>query len=456
MTLSPIVPTRPTPRRRSDVQRGRSLLACTALVAGAVLLPAAPATAAADPSRATYLTPGQLSGATVTYTITDETASGTTTDTSTISYDTRGREIAQVDVSTDTAGAEVERTERTWEYDQRGRLTRETRVYDVDGDGPTAPGTTVVTTTYDKQDYVLSKVTTVDVDGDGVVDSSNTTTFGRDQRGRQLTSTSADDTDDDGTADGSTVSRTTYDARGRITRYEEDSLDGAGNVLTHEVDEVTYDQQGRLATQVHSEYSGGVLDSKFRSTSGYDKQGNQVEIEFALDLDGDGSTDLLQTQSATYSPAGRLVDLTIITYDGGTTSAPVSSTSTSHSTYDSQGRLVSSVDEFDSDGDGTVDLVSRQSTTYDSQGRRSTTVSEVDTDGDGTVDSTFTTTHGYDSKGRLSTVDSTATGTTGDLTFRSLVTMTYESRTTVVTTIETDVDGDGTVDRTYTSRRTVT
>lgn len=447
---------RPAPRRARSARPAAAGVVVAALTA-TTLLPAAPASAAPDPNRAMYLTPGQLNGATVVTETATESATGTYTSTDTETHDRNGRPTSRLSVTVDTAGDEVQRVETSWEYDSRGRLTREVTATDPDGTGPAGPTTLVRTTTFDKQDYVLSKVTTIDLTSDGVVDSTSNATFDRDHRGRPLTSTTADDTDNDGTIDGSTVTTTTYDGRGRVTSVEDTTLDGTGAVVSRLVSSQTFDQQGRNATSTTSHYAGATtLTRRTTYINAYDKQGNVTSLHAETDADGDGDVDGLQVYTYTYDSSGRLIDSSVSSYMGATTSTPLQSRATAHNVYDSQARIVRSEYRGDADGDGTDDNLTVQSTTYDSQGRRTSDVTTVDYGADGTVELTYTSTRRYDSKGRYAGADTISTDATGTLTYADRSTVTYPDKATLLTVSEFDTDGDGVYEQTYTQRRTVT
>ena len=109
-------------------------------------------------------------------------------------------------------------------------------------------------------------------------------------------------------------------------------------------------------------------------------------------------------------------------------------------TFDANGNLTS--EERDSDGDGTADVISTY--TYDANGNR--TRSEYDSDGDGTSDRIYTYTFDANGNQTRSEYDSDGDGTVDEIT-----TYTYDANGNL-TSEERDSDGDGTADEitTYT------
>lgn len=428
-----------------------------AVLTGLVVLGSAgPAGAAPDPSRALYLTPGQLAGAVVTTTFVTETPGGASVTTSSEQYDNRGRATLLTVVTTDGAGGpEVERSEWAWEYDARGRLAVEIRVRDADGDGPLRPSTLTVTTGYDRADYVTTKVVTVDDESDGSIDSTTTTGFGRDRRGRVLTSTVEDDTDNDGVLDGSLVTAVTYDAHGRILQVDTTSHAGDGTVLLAEVLAYDHDTRGRLVGSTQATHDGsGVLVAHVAYASTYDNRGNQATTLVRVDHDGDGVIDNRQEHAWEYDAGGRLVRSVVSQY-ADDAATMLTGRSEVRAGYDSRGRYTGAVSESDFGGDGGVDFVTREGVTYDAQGRRSVQLVEQDHDGDGTYDSRSLTLTTYDGRGRLEGIEFRSSSV-GAADFVSVTAFAYPTRDLLVITVSDDFDDDGTVDRTYTQTRTVT
>jgi hypothetical protein len=144
---------------------------------------------------------GDLLGAVVTRTLTTTQGGESTTQVVTDHYDTRGRLVLQDVVGTDASGGVVLREQSTSEYDAKGQLVHEATVSDYDGDGPGAPITNAVDTTFDAAGFVVRKVATVDYESDGVPEQRQVVSFDNDRKGRAVSTKVANDFDGDGVDD---------------------------------------------------------------------------------------------------------------------------------------------------------------------------------------------------------------------------------------------------------------
>jgi hypothetical protein len=176
----------------------------------------------------------------------------------------------------------------------------------------------------------------------------------------------------------------------------------------------------------------GRIDLRETTTSTYDAVGNLLTIVYEYDWDGDGeaTADFLETTANTYDDASNLLtivyessfggrverrDTTTNTYDptgnllttvyeyywhsyrGNTASWRTTTTNT----YDMAGNLIASIEELDSDGNGTIDSRSTTTNTYDAAGNLIAVLVESDNDGNNTVDYRSTTSSTYDAAGNL-------------------------------------------------------
>ena len=176
----------------------------------------------------------------------------------------------------------------------------------------------------------------------------------------------------------------------------------------------------------HDDDGDGTTDAIYTYT--YDSNGNRLKI--FSDTNVDGITD--GTTTNTYDSNGKELTLT---YDvGGIVSYELTNT------YDSNGNR--QTQNFDSDGDGTVDEITTY--TYDSYENVSTI--SIDTNGDGAADLIFIETH--DTNGNTIT---SSTDSDGDGTVDRIITNTYDGNENRIS-YSTDTDADGTVDKinTYT------
>ncbi|WP_310962518.1 RHS repeat domain-containing protein [Nocardioides terrisoli] len=410
----------------------------------------APASATPDPYAALTLSPAELRGAVVT-TTTDVKAMDGRVQRATVTtvYDTSGHVVSQSRVITDAAGTVTERSDRHSEYDARGQLIDTVSTFDSDGDGPGPTSTAVDTPNYDRQGHLTSEQQTVDDNGDGVIDRTNTFAFGNDRRGRALTTTY--DYSNSNESGSGYVLTTTYDQRGNVLEWDTVQHDEHGAVLLHDVVKLAYDSRGQLIRQTQSQAQGpGALTLMQDEQQTYDPRGQLTLLNARIDDDGDGVYDRQIDVRNDYGQAGRLLRSVTTSTD------PASGRTTNLEAvtygYDNRGRQVSTLAEFDTDGDGVPEATQRLISKYDSQGRLEHTTGDThDADGQ-LVDNQFYA-YTYDTKGRISLESwtDTASGSTTTATTR----YDYIGRSTVTYTSDVDYGDDGVIDDSVTVTRTL-
>jgi len=242
----------------------------------------------------------------------------------------------------------------TYVYDADGNMTD--RYVDTNGDGVDDH---ISAWTYDADGNLLTAE--VDSDGDGTIDER--TTWGYDADGNEVEEHK--DSDGDGVIDSSEWRN--YDSDGNLLdeSYDNDGDSVADNVYTY-----YRDSDGNPLSADNDTDGDGLIDREWIWT--YDTDGNNTFIE--VDTDVDGVTDLVYYE-ATFDVDG---NRTWYAYDSDLDGAW---DETYTYTYDSDGNMLSAVEDTDGDGNAEVTY------TYRSEGD---TTSEVnDSDSDGVVDSTY-------------------------------------------------------------------
>lgn len=388
------------------------------------------------------LTHGDLVGSVVTRTAVTTQGGESVTQVTTDHYDIRGRLALETVVGTDASGAVVSRQTSTNEYDERGLLVHESTVSDGDGDGPGAPYTFAVDTTFDQAGYVVAKVRIIDYDSDGVPEEKWVGTFANDHKGRAVTTTIGDDTDGDGVDDATVTQVTVYDGKGNVLR-DTATYGTAEGVRSTEVAVNTYGAHGQPLTSTWTTYGpDGALVMSGLMTETYDSRRNLTESVITYDYDADGVDDYRSANTWSYDVKGRAVLLK-------------TDSSTERFDYDAQGRLVLDETVMDWDGDGRPEYVTRRVVSYDHQGQPLTDVTSYDYDADGSVDGSYRLGYVYDSRGRATTYVASSLDGAGMLLNRESRTYVYASRTDYTVTTQHDYDGDGSVDSTSVETRQV-
>jgi hypothetical protein len=245
--------------------------------------------------------------------------------------------------------------EMAYSYGQAHRISKAVIVTDPDGAGPLPPSTRVDTLTRNNRHKLTSIVTTIDEDSDGVIDStpsqtgfdqrgrvsatrvedsgtvtttavtydphgnvtssttdvddlstpqspdfrdaqlqsSDTTTFSRTNRGSLTGSVEMLDSDGDGHVDLTAVSTATYDTQDNILTTGTTVHDGADVYEARQV--YTNDKAGNPVEIVATETLNGALLDSSDSVATYDTFGRMVRSVESRDIDGDGNVDTIET-----------------------------------------------------------------------------------------------------------------------------------------------------------------
>jgi hypothetical protein len=208
-----------------------------------------------------------------------------------------------------------------------------------------------------------------DRDGDGVLDSREAHVY--DAFGRQTSSQLTFDNDLDHVTDQDYSTTYEFDARGKITAFEQRSADTfpGGSRATYRLVENEVDAFGRPVRQ--------VVD---------------------LDWDSDGTVDSRETTITHHDGqyGGTLTRTTDSNVDGIADSGIAVT-----EVRDAQRRLLSRVTEWDDDANGVVDASSTDTAEYDDVARTARMVSDNDADADGTPDLRTVTTWRFDRAGNV-------------------------------------------------------
>ena len=268
------------------------------------------------------------------------------TSTETRGFDQRGRVIATrvEDSGTVTTTAVT--------YDPHGNVTSSTTDVD-DLSTPQSPdfrdaSTATFSGPHDLIDRQTDQQFTFDAVGDAQLQSSDTTTFSRTNRGSLTGSVEMLDSDGDGHVDLTAISTATYDNQDNILATGTTVHDGADVYEARQV--YTNDKAGNPVEIVATETLNGALLDSSDSVATYDRFGRMVRSVESRDTDGDGNVDTIETFVPTYDSKDRIVHVVDTVTDGAgvllfsRTSTTVYGKSTSTDT-----------DEYDDNGDGTID-----------------------------------------------------------------------------------------------------
>ncbi len=273
----------------------------------------------------------------------DGTIDSTRTDDST--FDRRGR-IAQERIEVNGHVLVFDVT-----LDAQGNLV-DLVTTDDDLSTPQSPDTrTESATTYGPHHRQLAtsdKTYAVDAQGvEHLVDSSSAT-FTYNARGDLVGLRSVTDTDGDGTVDDVRTVENTVDSQGRILATVSTDVSGGSTFvgrITH-----TLDQQGNVVLTTAEDRTDGVLTASFVEHDTYDQKGRLTGFVDETDLDGDGVVDQVESVSIAYDQLNRVVRDTARVTDGAGT---LLSTRVRTLVYGQDTETVTI--QLDDDGDGTVD-----------------------------------------------------------------------------------------------------
>jgi YD repeat-containing protein len=323
-------------------------------------------------------------------------------------------------------------------YDANGELTATTTTY-----APSlSTGPAHVTITHDSMGRILHQRTDFDTDGNGVADVTHVTDNTYDAHGNQIANVETDFFSATLSTTSSMIS--TFDPFGRMltfdftfgvpvgqnsTEHGEFHWDAQGNLLDQRtaVDftddgapevvyatSATYDGSGRLATSRSTRDDGGdgVLDDIDSTTYTYNAAGSTDSLVTTSDLDGDGNVDERTTSHFTPDARG-LLSVQIDDHEAPV--GTISERTETRYTYDAEARTLSTVRNFDTGADGSVDEVRTETSTYDANGFLTASLGTTDLENDGVVDTRTSETRTYDANGAnltlLSQTDLDADGT---------------------------------------------
>jgi hypothetical protein len=200
----------------------------------------------------------------------------------------------------------------------------------------------------------LSEVTTTEFDrnSDGIIDGKETITKTYDQQGNIIKAVFEDDTNNDGIIDARSTATNKYDSKGNVIEGTRDSdINPYANNLRLESFKNTYNQQGKLTLSVFKyDYNrDGKADATSTQSNIYDAKGNlTVDLLSFNEIPSikrlytyDNKNNITRSIQLMFRPDG-------INYD---------TKSEQNNTYDSNGKLIQQISEYDGDGDGITKLV---------------------------------------------------------------------------------------------------
>jgi hypothetical protein len=265
------------------------------------------------------------------------------TRTTTSGFDRRGREI------TTRVELEQEVSETSITYNAHGdvlAITTETDFLTT----PQAPDRRFTSTTsYDKHHQVIGgidKSFSVDSAGTATLESTSHFTLTRNKDGDVTASEAGEDVDADGNDDFTASGTTTYDSHGNVlvsTSTSEDTEDVFVNRT-----EFTRNKLGLAVRITSDEIMNGVLNRRDVEQITYDKLGRQIRS--VTSMHRDGTSDRIRTITWEYDNQDRVVasSETLTSTTGTLLSASTTTTVFGKNT-------ATETEEFDDDGDGTID-----------------------------------------------------------------------------------------------------
>ncbi|WFU10924.1 DUF4214 domain-containing protein [Rhizobium sp. CB3090] len=301
----------------------------------------------------------------------------------------------------------------------------------------------------------LSKTISTDANGDGAYDAVTTDVIAAGTGGARVETVTKKS--GNGTVIGKTVTTTSADS---LTQTMQSDINGDGT-FDQTVSDVIVLNAGARTETVAAKSGNGTLLSQTVTTVSADRKTTTV----SKDVDGDGHVDSASTH--------------IIATDGSqtTTTSITSADGALHGkstlTVSADGLTITTV--TDANGDGTIDLTTVDQTVINADGSRTETVSEKSNTG-ALLDKVTTTTSGngltitiqkdvngdsvIDTRSVAATVlnsDGSKSTTTSDYAGTSLIDQTKVtiSANGLVTKTDYNYDGNGTVDRTETSTKTL-
>jgi len=278
-----------------------------------------------------------------------------------------------------------------------------------------------------------------DQDGDGVLDVVYKTLRPLDAAGNLLEWVD-EEWDGNGVLQRRIGTSYTYDAQGHeIAAYREDDNNGDG-VAEYRYENAFVYTDGLLTSDDHRIYSGTADTPNYvaEGTYEYDAQGRETKSTRTEDSNADGVNDVVTTRETTYNTAGAILSQ-VETRVSGDTSVQ------SHTyTYDAQGRQISGNYSYDS---SSAKYGGSFTNTYDAAGNVASTLQDWDGNGDGVVDSVSRYEYTYDAQGRMLT-ETYKSNISGE-TYASLDRTSYAYDTygiELTTKEESDTDGNGVID----------
>jgi hypothetical protein len=340
-------------------------------------------------------------------------------------------------------------------YDAQGNFLTSVSTEDTDGDGvPNLIRTSA--TKYNDNGSIASAVASVDNEGDGIVDYRSTDTYAYDSEGNAVSLTTEIDSNGDGTIDETFVN-------GLTMVYTFDDVkdgDGSGEIWTTTggVDPRVIREPIAIEDPMPMVDPIAIMDPPVkvddsRVTTVQDDLGRILSESVDYDTDGDGVLDLRTLVENTYD--GDTLTSTRYSEDQGADGS-FNYVTTTYYTVNAAGQPLSILVESDSDGDGTVDGRSSEAFTYDDTGLIVTHEGSSDKSGDGQAKSTFAYHYAYTALGNMASAHAVFDHD-GDGTTDSATLEEYaynEAGQPLTLTTHTDENGDGVYDQTTVSDQT--
>lgn len=291
----------------------------------------------------------------------------------------------------DGPDGDVDAVNTTWHvYDKRDRLI-ETRHYDDrDADGTADSQRTEKISYYKNTDTVLSRVSTSDENADGTPEEISYTKNTVNKKG-QITKTldSYDYSPADGVIDWQDLGTRKYNKKGDLIRETRDE----GNNGTIDYKRVVEGgDKKKISTEMYDSDGDGAPNNIVKTYLCY-KKGKLVEDRSEYDEDADGDIDVVNTIQYDRDKHGRIVEIRRYT-DSDANGVPDDQTVEKFSYYKNTYTILSRVETFDGNADGTAGTISTMYNTVNKKGQIIQTLSSNPNEGDN-----WTGTFEYNKKG---------------------------------------------------------
>jgi hypothetical protein len=246
-------------------------------------------------------------------------------------------------------------------FDSHGGELKTTYKIDSDHDGNVDSIETHVFTR-DAHSNLLKLVIEVDEDADGLANSRYVSDNGWDAANRQTYGSNTRDTDADGQVDNAWHWTETFGTSSRPLTHDEDyDADGDGVADQKSRTRYGYDGAGNI-TSVLSDYEDAWSKYHITGAGDYDRDHRPLTFTYSYDFDLDGTADSTDVQTYTYDDNGFPLTWEYVTH--AFTTSPGSWSNIASYAYSAAGAETTSTSGTDFDGDGVLELATRNVIEY--------------------------------------------------------------------------------------------